>query len=128
MRTKLSAEKMLPRVIEEIQKLKVRSLRIVDASGYSLLADIFVIGTVDSVIQLEAVRNRVIEEMEKHGWYLKNPLEPWEGGWLLLDFGDMIFHIMLEELRSFYALDHLIEGREITEEVVPLQNEEKRNV
>ncbi|MCX7881691.1 MAG: ribosome silencing factor [Brevinematales bacterium] len=115
MRRKLSAEKMLFRVIEEIQKLKVRSLRIVDASGYSLLADMFVIGTVDSVVQLEAVRNRLIEEMEKHGWMLKNPLESWEGGWLLLDFGDMIFHLMLEELRSFYGIDTLIEGREVTE-------------
>lgn len=123
MRRKLSAKKMLVHVIEEIQKFKVRSLRIVDASGYSLLADIFVIGTVDSIIQLEAVRNHVITEMEKHGWSLKNPLESWEGGWLLLDFGDMIFHIMLEELRLFYALDSLIDGREITQSFVSLSDQ-----
>ncbi len=118
MRKKLSLEKILPRVIGEIQKLKVESLRVVDASGYSLLADVFIIGTVESLVQLEAVRNRVVEEMEKHGWYLKNPLESWEGGWLLLDFGDVIIHMMLAELRSFYGLDSLIDGREITEQFV----------
>jgi|GEM_PF-1462232 ribosome-associated protein len=118
MRRKTPLEKLLSPVIVEIQKLKVHDLRVVDASGYSLLADYFVIGTVDSLTQLEAVRNRVIEEMEKNNWYLRNPLEPWEGGWLLLDFGDLIIHLMLQELRSFYSLDVLIEGREITESVI----------
>lgn len=116
MSKKLSGTKILSCVMSEIEKLKVRSLRVVDASGYSLLADFFVIGTVDSLVQLEAVRHRVVEEMEKHGWFLRNPLEPWEGGWLLLDFGDIIIHMMVEELRVFYNLDSLIDGREIAEQ------------
>jgi len=120
MRQKLPLSALLPLVVGELQKFKVRSLRVIDASGYSLLADVFLIGTVDSLIQLEAVRSRVVDEVEKQGWYLKNPLESWEGGWLLLDFGDMIIHVMLEELRSFYALDTLIEGREVTHQFEPL--------
>jgi ribosomal silencing factor RsfS len=58
---------------------------------------------------MESARNNLIETMGMRSYYLHNPIEDWRGGWCLLDFGDIIIHIFLEEKRSFYNLEDLFE-------------------
>lgn len=99
-------------IIDILKKVNIKEIYIYDARGKSILADYFIIGTAESNIQLEAARNNIIEFMGKHKIYLRNPLEPWDGGWLALDFQDIIIHIMSEELRRFYNIDNLFEAKE----------------
>ncbi len=102
--------KLLTGIIKEIEKLKIRDIKVYNGLGKSMLADYFIVSTADSIIQLEAVRNKLIDYMDKHKVILKNPMEEWHGGWSLLDFGDIIVHTFLEELRSFYDIDSLLTG------------------
>jgi ribosome-associated protein len=30
-----------------------------------------------------------------------------DGGWVLMDYGDFVVHVFLEDLRTFYDLEHL---------------------
>ncbi len=97
-------------IIAEMERLKLRDIKIYDAKGISILADNFILATADSLMQIEGVRNSLIELMDKEGFYLKNNLEEWRDGWCLMDFGDIVIHIFLEEVRTFYNLEGLFEG------------------
>lgn len=99
-------------ILEELQRLKVQSIRVYDGSDRSLFADCFIIGTVDNLVQMEAARTKIADLLRPKRIFLKNPLEEWHGGWCLLDFGNVIIHLMLDEMRSFYNLEGLFQASE----------------
>lgn len=69
--------------------------------------DYFLICSADSTIQAQAIARAIQERLEKSGppiWHLEGYEE---GRWILLDYGDMIMHIFLEEPRRFYNLEGL---------------------
>jgi ribosome-associated protein len=101
-------------ILKELARLKLRDIKAYDPNGKSILADYFFLSTADSIIQLEAVRNNLIRYMKNNKISLKNGMEEWHGGWCLLDFGEIIIHIFLEERRSFYQIDRLMESSEYT--------------
>ena len=69
----------------------------------SSIADYFVIASANSEPQLRAVADfierRVRETFHIHA---ASSSESSEGGWLLLDFGNVIVHVMTPEMRSRY--------------------------
>ncbi|MGC8765733.1 MAG: ribosome silencing factor [Brevinematia bacterium] len=101
---------MLKTVLSEMERLKLRNIILYNSGGLSIIADYFLLSTADSLIQMEGIRNRLIELMDEYGVNLKNPLEEWHDGWCLLDFGNLIIHIFLEEIRSFYNLEGIFSG------------------
>lgn len=97
-------------VLKEIADLKFKDVKQYESRGRSIFADHFIIATADNTVQMEAARNNLVEFMKKNGIRLKNPMEDWHGGWCLLDFGNIIVHIFMEESRRFYDLDSLFES------------------
>jgi|YNPMSStandDraft_1061717.scaffolds.fasta_scaffold27454_2 ribosome-associated protein len=103
-------EKILKEIISEMERLKLYNILQYYSKGHSIIADYFIVSTAESLMQIEAARNKLIELMEKYFLYLKNPLEEWHDGWCLMDFGNIIVHVFLEEVRNFYNLESLFEG------------------
>ena len=101
---------LLSGILEECDRLKIRDIKIFNAEGVSTLADYFIIATSDSTVQMEAIRSRLIEYLRDYKIRLKNPIEDWRGGWCLMDFGNIIINVMMDEMRSFYNLESLFEG------------------
>jgi ribosome-associated protein len=101
---------LLKEILSELEGLKLRDRVVYNAGGKSILADYFIVVSSDSTVQMEAARQKLIALLKGGHKKLKNPLEEWQGGWCLLDFGDIIIHIMLDEMRSFYNLDGLFQG------------------
>lgn len=98
-------------ILDELESLKIRDIKLYNAEGKSILADYFILATADSSMQLEGVRSKLVDLLWKeYHSALKNPEENWHGGWCLLDFNEIIVHIFLEETRSFYNLDSLMEN------------------
>ncbi len=72
----------------------------------SYLADYFVIVTGYSRVQVRAIAGAIVEEVEQE--WQQRPLRSEgqaEGGWLVLDYGDVIVHIMTPKEREFYNLE-----------------------
>ena len=69
--------------------------------------DYFVICQGRSPLHLEAIHDRVAEEMKKQG----QPMGHREGGrnapWIVLDYGDVVVHVFDEPTRQFYDLEGL---------------------
>jgi ribosome-associated protein len=86
---------------------KATDLRAYDVRDVTLVADCFVLCTVHSEPQARAVSEHVRRELRESGVKLLHQ----EGGpaddWILMDFGDVIFHIFRGEAREFYDLEGL---------------------
>ena len=70
-------------------------------------ADTFLILTGRSDRQVRAIADAVVEALAAHG-EVPIGVEGEAGGrWALLDFGDLIVHVFLGEVRESYALERL---------------------
>jgi ribosome-associated protein len=75
-------------------------------SEVSYLADYFVVVTGFSNAQVRAIARSIEEKAETD--LQRRPLRvegQLEGGWILLDYGDVIAHIFMPKEREFYGLE-----------------------
>lgn len=119
----MELEQVLQETISEMDKLKIKDIIVYNADDKSILADYFVISTADSTTQMDAARSKLSELMWGYKLALKNPVEDWHGGWCLLDFGNIIVHIFLEETRSFYDIESLFIASTFRQEVISLNKQ-----
>jgi len=84
---------------------------VLDIRELSSIADFFVICSGENERQLRAIANDVREGMMEYG---VKPRRTDEGstssGWLLLDYGDVILHVLDVDQRAFYRLEELWAG------------------
>ncbi len=89
-----------------------------DVKGISAFTDYFVILTAESRRQMEALRERLEKELEASGAVLHHCEGTPLGGWVLLDFGDLVIHMFAPDAREYYHLEGAWPG---AVEVVRLQ-------
>jgi ribosome-associated protein len=94
-------------VANALEEKKGEDILILDITGISSFTDYFVIcsGTTDRMLKslADTVLNRILKV---------NGAKPRiegkaEGGWLLLDLGDVIVHLFSPDQRDFYRLEEL---------------------
>lgn len=102
-----SSSALASQVVEWALSKKAEDLSLLDLRGLADVADHFVIATGFSEIQIQAITDAVVEGAEAVG---ETPLhvEGREfGRWVLIDFVDVVVHVMLPEERERYRLDRL---------------------
>ena len=86
---------------------KAKDLVILNVSGISSFADYFILCSGTSDRQVRAISDAIRENVKKAGM-LPLGVEGEAGGkWILLDYDDVIIHIFLESVRTFYDLERL---------------------
>jgi ribosome-associated protein len=79
---------------------------LIDISEISLLADYLLIVSGYSKVQLRAICGSIVDKIELELDHLPLRTEGEnQGGWVLIDYGDLIVHIMMPEQREFYDLE-----------------------
>lgn len=92
---------------EACDEKKAREITILDIRSISTVADYFVICTAGSPTQCRAIADHVEETLAK-AFVRKLHVEGYQNGrWILLDYADIVVHIMNEEEREFYNLERL---------------------
>lgn len=84
---------------------KAHGTIILDVSKVTLLADYFVITGGDTANQVRAVVEAIDEALAQLGYPLSSTEGKADSRWVLLDYGDIIVHVMHERERSFYKLE-----------------------
>ena len=80
-----------------------------DVSEQIGIADVFLLCTGNTDRQVKAVVDEVEDRLrEVDGRPLRREGER-EGRWVLLDYGDLVVHVMAKDDREFYALERLWE-------------------
>lgn len=86
---------------------KANDVIVLDIRGLSVIADYFVICSANSRTQVQAVASAVKERVEELGLRCKAVEGKDEAKWVLLDFGDLVVHVFIEEERRFFGLERL---------------------
>jgi ribosome-associated protein len=85
---------------------KAVDIRLIRVEEVSSLADWFVICTGLSDVQVRAIARSVEDRLEQEAHRLPLRREGQrEGRWLVLDYGEVIVHVLTPQERNFYDLD-----------------------
>ena len=82
-------------------------LVVLDVQRVSGVTDYFLICSGKSTTQLETIAEAIRVELRSEGVNVLHAEGVAESGWVLLDYGDVLVHVFLEETRSYYARERL---------------------
>lgn len=89
-------------------QMKAEEIRIWDLRGLSNLTDFMVVCSGSSQPHLRAVLREVSEKLnEEHGAKPANSEGKADTRWVVLDYIDVMVHVMDNELREYYGLEEL---------------------
>lgn len=94
-------------IIEIADDMKAQRIENIDVRKKTSVTSRLVIVSGTSDTHIRAIVEKVHERMREKGFKPGRKDEGRGTGWLLLDYGDVIFHAMLEEKRQFYDLESL---------------------
>ena len=84
---------------------KATSTVILDVAKVTLIADYFVFTGGDSKAQVKAIVEAIVSELEDEGRQAKSVEGLQDARWVLIDFGDVIIHVLQSEEREYYKLE-----------------------
>ncbi|MFN8591265.1 MAG: ribosome silencing factor [Thermomicrobiales bacterium] len=90
-----------------ISDTPARDTVVLDIHELSPFADYFVITAGENERQLRAINRIVSEKMAEAGIRPRRSEGSASGGWIVLDFDDVLVHIFSTEQRDFYRLEDL---------------------
>ena len=101
-------------VVEAARTKKASHIRLLDVTGLASFTDTFAFMSGGSDRQNRAIADEVEDQLRAVGTRVISREGEKVGTWILLDFGDLIIHVMDEETRAHYRLEDLWkEGREL---------------
>lgn len=84
---------------------KALDVVIMNIGRSSIICDYFVIASAKTSVHTRAIAEGIVLELKEAGLAERRMEGLKEGAWILLDYGSVVVHIFLEELRKFYDLE-----------------------
>ena len=87
---------------------KAENILLLDLRGLSPVTDFFVVATASSNPQLRAVRDNIVDELrDRHDQRPIISEGTYESQWLILNYPNVLVHVLSPEKREYYALEEL---------------------
>jgi len=86
---------------------KAKEIRVLDLRRFLYVTDFFVIASGRNRRQLQSITDEIREILPKRKFILLSLEGYKEGSWILLDCGDVVVHLFLDETRAYYDLEML---------------------
>ena len=103
----MKLDEQVKKIAESIKDKKAKDIVVINVEKMTSATSYFVLATATSTTQARGVINYVEDELSKLG------IEPIRkdvkhySEWLVLDYGDIIVHLMTAEVREFYNIEKL---------------------
>lgn len=98
----------LQAIIEDaLDDLKAKNVTVLDVAELSDVMDTLIIATGTSNRHVKSLASNVVEDVKKGGFLALGVEGTDVGEWVLVDYGDIVVHVMLEATRDFYELEKL---------------------
>lgn len=108
----MDLETMKGAVIAALEDIKAKDIAVLDVKHLTSMTDCMIIASGDSNRQTRALANNVQEKLKELGVQAIGVEGEDAGEWVLVDFGDVVVHIMQPAVREYYNLEQLWGGVE----------------
>lgn len=86
---------------------------ILDVGSTLAITDYFVIASGTSIRQLKAMSEEIVKSLKRQGVQRLFMSGQQDGGWILIDFGEIVVHLFSRDARSHYQLEALWKDAEV---------------
>lgn len=101
------ALKMVKMAKKALEDKKAQDIKVIDIRQVTVIADYFLIADGANPNQVQAMVDNVEEVLGKAGYECRQIEGYGSGGWVLMDYGDIIVHAFSREDRLFYDLERI---------------------
>ncbi len=107
----IEGEELAKACVKAAVDIQAENIRVWDMRGVSNLTDYMIVCSGSSMPHLRAVIREVSGNVEKeHRVKLVNSEGKVDSKWVVLDYIDVMVHVMDDEMREFYGLEELWAG------------------
>ncbi len=103
----MDVNKLTDLVVTALDDLKGQQITVLDVSALTTMTDRMVIASGNSDRQVKALAGQVTTRAREAGVRPMGIEGEKEAEWILVDFGDVVVHIMQAQTRAFYQLEKL---------------------
>jgi ribosome-associated protein len=100
---------LINNIVEACQEKKAKDIVVVDMSELpGAICQSFIVCQGNTPTQVEAISNQIIDAVKKN--IKERPISTdglREARWVGIDYGTVIVHVFIPELREFYNIEHL---------------------
>ncbi len=107
MRAVSTAERKVRRAARAALDKQALELTMLDVQRVSSVTDYFLVCSGRSAPHVKTIAEAIREELKSDGVRPLHAEGQAESGWVLLDYGDVLVHVFLEDTRAYYALERL---------------------
>lgn len=120
----MEAKELVQKIANYANNKKAKDILLLNMQELSPVTDYYMICSAPNSTQVRAVADNIEDKLAEKEAMLPLHKEGYnDGRWVLLDYGDVVAHIFLEEERDFYNLEQLWADAP-SEEFVEIEDEE----
>ena len=121
-------EELAKACVKAAEEIQAEKIRLWDMRGVSSLTDFMIVCSGSSMPHLRAIIRDIAGLVDKeHGVRPVNSEGKVDSRWVVLDYIDVMVHVMHEEMREFYGLEELwADAKEIVSEELAQGDDGKR--
>jgi ribosome-associated protein len=101
------SDHLLEVVLAALDEMKGVDIRVVDVRELTSITDRMVIVSGTSTRHVKALAEHVVVQAKQHGCTPLGVEGETTAEWVLVDLADVVVHVMMPEIREFYALEKL---------------------
>jgi ribosome-associated protein len=101
----MTTEQKRQLILDAAEDAKAERVRALDLRGKTLIADYFIVCSGTSDVHIRSVADKIQDAVRAVGERALRVEGYREATWVLLDYGDIVVHIMREETRQHYGLE-----------------------
>ncbi|MDA9371724.1 ribosome silencing factor [Porticoccaceae bacterium] len=94
-------------VVNALEDVKALDIALIDVRGLTDIMDTMVVASGNSSRQVKALANNLVVDAKRAGYTPIGVEGDDTSEWILVDFGDLVAHIMLPATRQLYDLERL---------------------
>jgi ribosome-associated protein len=99
--------KLLDVISQTIFDKKGMNIIALDVRGISTMTDYYLIAEGSVERHVKAIHHAILDAMQQHGHPVLHVEGVRESDWIVVDFGEIVIHLFIPDLREKYALENL---------------------